>query len=56
MVKFFFNCKRDSRITSKFSNDLKNVSRHCGGHYNIKIRHFEDFTGGGAVPAPPHVK
>ena len=22
---------------SKFSKDLKNVSRHCGGHYNIKL-------------------
>ena len=42
-------------ISSKFSNDHKNVSRHCGGHYNIKIRRFEDFSGG-AVSAPPHVK
>ena len=29
---------------SKFSNDLKNVSRHCGSHYNIKIKHSEDFS------------
>ena len=37
----------------KFSNDLKIVSRHCGGHYNIKIKHFEDFSGGGAPGAHP---
>ena len=24
--------------------DLKNVSRHSGGHYNIKIKHFEHFS------------
>ena len=42
-------------IFSKFSYDPKNVSRHCGGHYNIKIKHFEDFLGG-APGAPPHVK
>ena len=34
---------------SKISNDPKNVSRHCGGQYNIKIKHFYDFLGGGAV-------
>ena len=33
-------------IFKKFSNDLKNVSRHCGGHYNIKIRHFDEILGG----------
>ena len=31
-------------IFSKFSNDIKNVSIHCGGHYNIKTNHFEDFS------------
>ena len=37
-----------------FFNDPKNVSRHCGGHYNIKIKHFEDFPGGGgSLRAPP---
>ena len=35
----------------KFLNDLKNVSRHCGGPYNIKNEHFEHFLG--AVSAPP---
>ena len=35
--------------TPKFSNDLKNVSRHCGGQYNIKIQHFDHFLGGGRV-------
>ena len=39
-------------IFSKFSNDPKNVSRHCGGHYNIKIKHFEDFSGGGSWSPP----
>ena len=37
----------------KFSNDLKNVSRHCGGHYNIKIKHFEHFLVGEDPGAPP---
>ena len=36
-------------IFSKFSNDRKNVSRHYGGHYNIKTKHFEDFSGGEAL-------
>ena len=36
---------------SKVSNDLKNVSIHCGGHYNIKFKHFEDFSDG--LPHPP---
>ena len=31
-------------IFSKFSNDLKNVSQHCWGHYIIKTKHFEDFS------------
>ena len=35
-----------------YSNDPKNVSRHCGGHYNIKIKHFEDFSGGGLLEPP----
>ena len=49
--------KKDPKISNffKFSNDLKNVSRHCGGPYNIKIKHFEHFLGGGA-PRAPHVK
>ena len=42
---------------SKFSNNLNNVSRHCGGHYNFKIKHFDDFLGGQVAPqALPHVK
>jgi len=38
--------KNDTKISSflKFLNDLKNVSSHCGGHYNIKIKHFEHFS------------
>ena len=44
------------QIFSNFLNYPKNVSRHCGGHYNIKIKHFEDFSGGGAPGAHPHVK
>ena len=36
-------------ISSKFSNDHKNVSRHCGGHYSIKIKHFENFSDGSQV-------
>ena len=35
-----------------FSNDLKYVSIHSGGHYNIKIKHLEHFSGGGAPGAP----
>ena len=42
-------------IFSKFSNDPKNVSSHCGGHYNLKYKHFKDFSGG-APGAPPHDK
>ena len=42
-------------IFSKFSNDPKNVYRHCGVHYNIKNKHFKDFSGGGSS-SPPHVK
>ena len=37
---------------SKISNDPKNVSRHCGGHYNIKNKHFKDFSGGGSWSPP----
>ena len=57
--KILFNCKKDSRITqkkwffSKFSNDPKNVSGHCGSHYNIKIKHFEHFSGGGGSWSHP---
>ena len=40
-------------IFSKFSNDPKNVSRHCGVHYNIKNKHFKDFSGGGSWSPPP---
>ena len=36
---------RNRTLLPTFSNDLKNVSRHCGGHYNFKIKHFEDFSG-----------
>ena len=39
-------------IFSKFSNDPKNVSRHCGVHYNIKNKHFKDFSGGGSWTPP----
>ena len=50
--------KNDPKISifQKILNDLKNVSRHCGGHYNIKIKHFEDFSGGGAPPMSNRVK
>ena len=45
--------KNDTKISIflKFSNGLKNVSRHC--HYNIKIKHFEHFSGGGLFQPPP---
>ena len=51
--KFFSIAKETQELLkkwffSKFSNDPKNVSRHCGGQYNIKIKHFYDFLGGGA--------
>ena len=55
MVKNHFQLQKrlqnDPKISNflKLSNDLKNVSRHCGGPYNIKIEHFENFLGGGAV-------
>ena len=58
MVKISFQLqkrlKNDPKISIflKSSYDLKNVSRHCGGHYNIKIKHFEHFLGG-APGAPP---
>ena len=44
--------KNDPKISIflKSLNDLKNVSRHCGGHYNIKIKHFEHFSRGGFKP------
>ena len=47
--------KNDPKISNflEFSNDLKNVCRHCGGHYNIKIKHFEDFSGGGRLLETP---
>ena len=51
MVKIPFQLqkrrKNDPKISNfyNFSNDLKNVSKHCGGHYNIKIKHFEHFSG-----------
>ena len=40
--------KNEPKISNfkKISNDLKNVSRHSGGHHNIKIKHFEHFWGG----------
>ena len=50
MVKISFQLqkrlKNDPKISFflKSSYDLKNVSRHCGGHYNIKIKHFEHFS------------
>ena len=55
MVKIPFQLqkrlKKNPKISNfeKISNDLKFVSRHCGGHYNIKFRHSEDFSG----RAPP---
>ena len=58
MVKNYFQLQKRLKhyskncFLSKFSIDLKNVSRHCGGPYNIKIEHFEHFLGG-AVSAPP---
>ena len=33
--------KRFKLFFTKFSNYLKNVSRHCGGPYKIKIKDFE---------------
>ena len=49
--------KNDQKISNflKSSNDLKNVSRHCGGHYNIKINHFKHFLGGSRSPPPCQV-
>ena len=47
--------KNDPKISNflKFSNDLENVCRHSGGHYNINIKHFEHFSGGGGSWSPP---
>ena len=50
MVKNSFQLQKRLKNYSKFSNDPKNISRHCGGHYNIKIKHFEDFSWGGVAP------
>ena len=56
MVKIPFQLqkrlKNDPKI-SNFSNDLKNVSIHSGGHYNIKIKHFEHFSRVGGAPGAP---
>ena len=58
MVKIPFQLQKRLKNDPKISiflkslNDLKNVSRHGGGLYNIKIKHFEHFSGG-AVSAPP---
>ena len=47
LSKSLFKCKRDSRMNQKFQFYLnfqmtsKFFYRYCGGHYNIKIRHFE---------------
>ena len=55
-IPYFYTIELDlieiSLVCLKILNDLKNVSRHCGGHYNIKIKHFEHFSGG-APGAPP---
>ena len=37
----------DLKWSKILSNDPKNVSSHCGGHNNIKIKHFDDFLEGG---------
>ena len=47
-----FSIAKEIPERPKFSNDLKNVSRNSGGHYNITIKHFEHFSGG-APGAPP---
>ena len=58
MVKIPFQLqkrlKNDPKISNyyNFSNDLKNVSIHSGGHYNIKIKHFKHFSGGGLLEPP----
>ena len=38
--------KNDPTISNflRSSYDLKIVARHCGGQYNIKIKHFEHFS------------
>ena len=41
------------QIFSNFQITSKNVSRHCGGHYNIKIKHFEHFSWVGSWSPPP---
>ena len=52
MVKISFQLQKRLKNDPKISiflkslYDLKNVSRHFGGHYNIKIKHFEHFSGG----------
>ena len=40
-------------IFSKFCNEPKNVSRHCGVHYNRIIKHFDDFSRGERLFKPP---
>ena len=40
--KLFSIAKETQELLKKLKNDLKNVSRHCGGHYNIETNHFED--------------
>ena len=56
-VSGYVSLRRRDRTWSStkfdFFNDPKNVSRHCGGHYNIKIKHFEHFSGGGGSWSPP---
>ena len=61
LVKNHFQLQKrlenDPKISNflKFSIDLKNVSRHCGGPYNIKNEHFEHFLGAVSAPPPCHV-
>ena len=56
LSKSLFKCKRDSRMNQKFQFYLNFQMtsnffyRYCGGHYNIKIRHFE------LMEPPPPVK
>ena len=51
---FFSIAKETQELLKKFDflkikMTKKNVSRHCGGHNNIKIKHFDDFLEGGQV-------
>ena len=60
MVKNSFSIAKETQQWPKYSKIFQIFKRpqkcfytlHCGGHYNIKIKHFKHFSGGDPV-APP---